>query len=37
MFGLHGNPTAANLFGAIKALQKKTGVRLEVRVTSSAA
>ncbi len=37
MFGPHGNPTAANLSGVIKALQKKTGVRLEVRVTSSAA
>ncbi len=37
MFGPHGNPTAANLFGAIKALQKKTGVHFEVRVTSSAA
>jgi hypothetical protein len=37
MFGPRGNPTAANLFGAINALQKKTGVRLKVRVTSSAA
>lgn len=37
MFGPRGNPTAANLFGAIKVLQNKTGVRLEVRVTSAAA
>ena len=37
MFGPQGNPTAANLFGVIAALQKKTGVRLEVRVISSAA
>ena len=37
MFGPQGNPTAANLFAAIKALQKKTGVRLKVRVTASAA
>ena len=37
MFGSNGNPTAANLSGVLKALQKKTGVRLEVRVTSAAA
>ena len=37
MFGPNGNPTAANLSGVLKALQKKTGVRLEVRVTASAA
>ncbi len=37
MLGPRGNPTAANFFGAINALQKKTGVRLKVRVTSSAA
>ena len=31
MFGPDGNPTAANLFGVISALQEKTGVHLEVR------
>ncbi len=37
MFGPNGNPTAANLFGVIGVLQKKTGVRLEVRAKASAA
>jgi DNA-binding phage protein len=37
MFGQSGNPTAANLFSVIGALQKKTGVHLEVRATASAA
>jgi DNA-binding phage protein len=37
MFGPNGNPTAANLFAVIGALQKKTGVHLEVRVIASAA
>lgn len=30
MFGSKGNPTAANLFTVISALQKATGVQLEV-------
>ena len=34
MFGPKGNPTAANLFAVINALQDKTGVRLEVRAVS---
>ncbi len=37
MFGPNGNPTAANLFGVINALQEKTGVHLEVRAVASAA
>ncbi|MFY9893963.1 MAG: hypothetical protein WAK63_07485 [Xanthobacteraceae bacterium] len=37
MFGPNGNPTAANLSDVIRVLQKKTGVRLEVRATASAA
>src|SRR5258708_12846292 len=37
MFGPHGNPTAVNLFGAIVALQEKTGVHLEVRAVDDAA
>src|SRR5271167_3162356 len=37
MFGPTGNPTAANLFGVIGVLQKKTGVHLEVRAVASAA
>ena len=37
MFGPSGNPTAANLFGVIALLQKKTGVHLEVRAVASAA
>jgi DNA-binding phage protein len=32
MFGPKGNPTAANLFAVIYALQDRTGVHLEVRV-----
>lgn len=34
MFGPKGNPTAANLFAAINALQDKTGVHLDVRAVS---
>ena len=30
MLAPHGNPTAENLFGIVKALQKKTRVRLRV-------
>ena len=37
MFGPSGNPTAANLFSVIGALQKKTGVHLEVRAVATAA
>jgi hypothetical protein len=37
MFGPKGNPTAANLFGVIAALQHKTGVRLHVRAVADAA
>ncbi len=36
MFGPNGNPTAANLSGVISALQKKTGVHLEVRAVEAA-
>jgi DNA-binding phage protein len=35
MFGPKGNPTAANLFGVIRVLQKKTGVHLEVRASAA--
>ncbi len=35
MFGPSGNPTAANLSAVIRALQKKTGVRLEVRASAA--
>ena len=34
MFGPRGNPTAANLFAVINALQERTGVHLEVRAVS---
>ncbi len=37
MVGPNGNPTAANLFGVIGVLQKKTGVHLEVRAKATAA
>ena len=37
MFGRHGNPTAANLLGAIGVLQKQTGVHLEVSAVADAA
>jgi DNA-binding phage protein len=37
MFGPKGNPTAANLFAVIHALQKHTGVHLEVRAVTEAA
>jgi DNA-binding phage protein len=36
VFGPKGNPTAANLFAVIDALQDKTGVWLEVRAVSRA-
>ena len=37
MFGRQGNPTAENLLGVIGALQKQTGVHLQVAVVSVAA
>jgi DNA-binding phage protein len=37
MFGPKGNPTADNLSSVIDVLQKKTGVRLEVRASARAA
>ncbi len=37
MFGPKGNPTAANLFAVIHALQDRTGVHLEVRAVAEAA
>jgi DNA-binding phage protein len=37
MFGPKGNPTADNLSSVISVLQKKTGVRLEVRAKTKAA
>jgi len=37
MFGANGNPTAANRFGGIVALQEKTGVHLEARAVDDAA
>ena len=37
MFGLNGNPTADDLSNVIGILQKKTGVRLEVRAKAKAA
>ena len=36
MFGPDGNPTAENLFGAIRALQEETGVHLEIRAAGGA-
>jgi DNA-binding phage protein len=35
MFGPNGNPTAANLYQVIRVLQRKTGVRLEVRAKAA--
>ncbi len=35
MFGPSGNPTAAKLTDVIRVLQKKTGVRLEVRAVAA--
>ena len=32
MLAPHGNPSTGNFFGIVKALQKKTGVRLRVTV-----
>jgi hypothetical protein len=37
IFGPNGNPTAENLFGAIRALQGETGVHLEIRAVAEAA
>ncbi|MBI1868176.1 MAG: transcriptional regulator [Methylocystis sp.] len=37
MFGPKGNPTAANLFAVLHALQERTGVHLEVRAVNEAA
>jgi DNA-binding phage protein len=37
MFGPSGNPTAENLMAVISALQKETGVHLEIRAVASAA
>lgn len=37
MFGPEGNPTAENLLGVISALQKETGVHLEIRAVANAA
>ena len=37
MFSPKGNPTAANLFAVLTALQAQTGVHLEVRAVAEAA
>jgi DNA-binding phage protein len=37
MFGLRGNPTAENLLGVLRVLQRDTGVRLEVTAVENAA
>ncbi|MET3334358.1 MULTISPECIES: helix-turn-helix domain-containing transcriptional regulator [Bradyrhizobium] len=37
MFGPRGNPTAENLMAVIHALQKETGVHLEIRAVADAA
>ncbi|MGH6777053.1 MAG: transcriptional regulator [Bradyrhizobium sp.] len=37
MFGPHGNPTAENLLGVIRALQEETGVHLQIRAVTEAA
>lgn len=37
MFGPSGNPTAEDLFGAVRGLQEETGVRLEIRAVADAA
>ena len=37
MFGPRGNPTAENLMAVIHALQKETGVHLEIRAVANAA
>ena len=37
MFGPNGNPTVANLFAVIHALQSQTGVHLEVKAVTEAA
>ena len=37
MFGPRGNPTAGNLFNVIDALQRTTGVHLQVKAVTSAA
>ena len=37
MFGPNGNPTVANLFAVINALQSQTGVHLKVKAVTEAA
>jgi hypothetical protein len=37
MFGPSGNPTAENLLGVIRALQKETGVHLQIRAVTEVA
>jgi DNA-binding phage protein len=37
MFGPKGNPTASNLFEIVAYLQRKEGIRLQVRTSRSAA
>ncbi|MGX1165233.1 DNA-binding phage protein [Bradyrhizobium sp. USDA 372] len=37
MFGPRGNPTAENLMAVIHALQRETGVHLEIRAVANAA
>ncbi|MBR0965939.1 transcriptional regulator [Bradyrhizobium diazoefficiens] len=37
MFGPGGNPTMANLMAVIHALQKETGVQLEIKAVANAA
>lgn len=37
MFGPKGNPTASNLFEIVAYLQRKEGIRLQVRASRSAA
>lgn len=37
MFGPRGNPTAENLMAVIHALQKETGLHLEIRAVADAA
>jgi DNA-binding phage protein len=37
MFSPRGNPTANNLFGIVAHLQRREGVRLQVRTTSAVA
>ena len=37
MFGPKGNPTASNLFGIVAYLQRREGVRLQVRTSRTVA